>query len=101
MSRYHRRLCSKASQAIQDAYDPEFSNGQKIHRKKLYNKFTHLGNRNFIRYGINAMRIMDNSTTVKKQVKGSIEKVEKMLNTYKNIKEDKLKRARISFKKMV
>ncbi len=100
MSRYHRRLCSKAFQAIEDAYDPEFSNGQKIHRKKLYNKFTHLGKRNFIRYGIKAMKIMEESKTIKKQIKGSIEKVEGLLSIYREEKESKLKNKKSSPKRM-
>ncbi len=41
---------------------------QKLYRKKLYDKFSYLGKRNFISYGYRAAKIMD-SSAIRKQLK--------------------------------
>lgn len=41
---------------------------QKLYRKKLYTRYSHLGQRNFLRYGYRAAEIM-NSIAIKKQLK--------------------------------
>lgn len=100
MSRYHRRLSSKTFQTIEDAYCPEFGHGERIHRKKLYQKFTHLGKQNFVRYGLKAKKQMGDSKTIKSQIKGSIEKVERKLAEYRNAKESGLNHRGVEYRKM-
>ncbi len=39
-----------------------------LYKKKLYSRYTHLGGRNFITYGLRAANKM-NSNTIKKQLK--------------------------------
>lgn len=41
---------------------------KKLYKKKIYERYSHLGGRNFIRYGIKAAKLM-NSTAIKKQLK--------------------------------
>lgn len=41
---------------------------KQLYRKEIYNRYSHLGKRNFIRYGIRAANIM-NSKAIKKQLK--------------------------------
>ena len=41
---------------------------QKMYRKKLYEKFSYIGKRNFISYGLRAAEIMD-SDAIRKQLK--------------------------------
>jgi RNA-directed DNA polymerase len=98
MSRYHRRLSSKAFQSVEDAYCSEFGQKEKIFRKKLYNKFTHLGKRNFIKYGQRAIGVMGKSKTIRKQIKKSVEKVEGLLQKYRDSKEANLQSQKLSFK---
>jgi hypothetical protein len=43
---------------------------------------------------------MEDSKTIKKQVKGSIEKVEKLLEKYNQEKEEKIKKTKTPFTKM-
>lgn len=100
MSRYIRKLNSGVFQAVEDAYDPEFSQRDVIFRKKLYKKFTHLGKRNFIRYGICAQKVMDDSFSIKKQISRSIERVERSIVDYKGGKEKILVSKGIAFKRM-
>ncbi|CAA6812410.1 MAG: RNA-directed DNA polymerase (Reverse transcriptase) [uncultured Sulfurovum sp.] len=40
---------------------------EKLYKKKLYTRYSYLGKSNFVSYGIKSKRIMDNSTTIKKQ----------------------------------
>jgi len=44
------------------------SKGQKFLKKRLFNRFTHLGGQNFLAYAYRASEIMDDSETIKKQV---------------------------------
>ncbi len=49
----------------------KISQGQrptKLYKKKIYERYSHLGGRNFIRYGLKAAKLM-NSTAIKKQLK--------------------------------
>ena len=41
---------------------------ERLYKRKLYNKYSHLGNRNFVRYGLRAAQIMG-SKTIKRQLK--------------------------------
>lgn len=38
-------------------------------RNKLYSRYTHLGAKNFITYGLRAAKKMDNSKTIRRQLK--------------------------------
>ncbi|MEO6610538.1 MAG: antiviral reverse transcriptase Drt2 [Chitinophagaceae bacterium] len=91
MSRYYRRMSSKTYQAVNDAYDSEFTQGNRVFRKALYEKFTCIGKRNFVKYGLNAQQIMKNSKSIKKQIKNSPQKLEKILSQAKQKKESSLK----------
>lgn len=42
-----------------------------LYKKKLYENYSHLGSSNFITYGLRAKKIMDDSTSIKKQMKKS------------------------------
>ena len=54
-------------ETIKRAYGAN-SKGQKFLKKRLYDRFTHLGGQNFLSYAYRASKIMDNSETIKKQV---------------------------------
>ena len=53
MSRYYRRMSKKIDVTVKRAYGNN-SKANKIFKKKLYRKYTHLGKRNFITYARNA-----------------------------------------------
>jgi RNA-directed DNA polymerase len=67
LSRFHRRMKAGVRETIKRAYGAN-SKGQKFLKKRLYNRFTHLGGQNFLSYAYRASKIMDNSETIKKQV---------------------------------
>lgn len=98
MSRYARRMSSKIEQAIHDAYDEDFGQQDFIFRKKLLQRFTDRGSRNFVSYGKRAYKEVMKSKTIKKQIKNSVEKVEKLIEKKTKEVEKKLK-ARGTFKK--
>lgn len=79
MSRYSRRMTSKVEQAVRDAYDIDFGQKDFIFRKKLYQRFTDRGSRNFISYAKRAYSDVMNSKTIRSQVKNSVEKVERLI----------------------
>jgi RNA-directed DNA polymerase len=79
MSRYSRRMSSKVRQAVFDAYDEDFGQQDFIFRKRLLQRFTNRGSKNFITYAKKAILKMSNSPTIKKQVKNSVEKIENLL----------------------
>jgi len=79
MSRYSNRMSSKVDQAIQDANDVDFGQQDFIFRKKLLQRFTQRGSRNFITYATKASDEIMKSRTVKKQVKNSVHKVERLI----------------------
>lgn len=72
ISRYYRRM-TRAIYFIQKAAD-KYSQGKVIYRKGLYERFTHLGKRNFIRYAYRASKIMD-STKIKSQTRNHWKKI--------------------------
>lgn len=53
MSRYYRKMKASVQKTIKQAYGKN-QKGNKIFKKKLYEKYTHLGSRNFITYAHNA-----------------------------------------------
>jgi len=53
MSRYYRKMKASVQKTIKQAYGNN-QMGNKIFKKKLYQKYTHLGSRNFIKYAHNA-----------------------------------------------
>jgi len=79
MSRYSRRMTSKVEQAIHDAYDIDFGQKDFIFRKKLYQRFTDRGSRNFISYAKRAYNDVMNSKTIRNQVKNSVGKIERLI----------------------
>ena len=79
MSRYSNRMSSKVEQAVNDANDFEFGQKDFVFKKKLLQRFTQRGSRNFISYAKKAYGEIMNSETVKRQVKNSVEKVERLI----------------------
>jgi len=79
MSRYSNRMSSKIDQAIHDAGDADFGQQDFIFRKKLLQRFTQRGSRNFITYAKRASDEIMRSKTVNNQVKNSVEKVERLI----------------------
>jgi len=52
---------------------------KKLYKRKIYERYSHLGNRNFIRYGLKAAKIM-NSTAIKKQLKPLWSRLQEEIN---------------------
>ncbi|MDF2435769.1 MAG: hypothetical protein K0Q95_145 [Bacteroidota bacterium] len=77
LSRYHRRMTARIRENLKAAYGQN-SIGSKIFRKKLYNRYTEKGERNFISYAERAHEHME-SKTIYDQVKNSLKKVNKKL----------------------
>lgn len=67
LSRFHRRMKGGVREAIKMAYGKK-ARGNRLFRKRLHERFTHLGGQNFLTYAYRASEIMDNSETIKKQV---------------------------------
>lgn len=67
LSRFHRRMKAGVRETIKRAYGKN-AKGKALLKKKLYNRFTHLGGQNFLTYAYRASQIMDDSETIKKQV---------------------------------
>jgi len=67
LSRFHRRMKAGVRETVKRAYGGK-SKGQKFLKKRLFNRFTHLGGKNFLAYAYRASKIMDDSETIKKQV---------------------------------
>lgn len=67
LSRFHRRMKAGVRETVKRAYGGK-SKGQKFLKKRLFNRFTHLGGQNFLAYAYRASEIMDDSETIKKQV---------------------------------
>ena len=89
MSRYFKRMTARIRENIKAAYGKN-SIGDKIFRKKLYNRYTEKGERNFITYAIRAAKTMK-SDTIEKQYKNSINKVKGRLDKKKAVFETKKK----------
>jgi RNA-directed DNA polymerase len=78
LSKYYRRMTARIRENLKAAYGGN-SIGTKIFRKKLYNRYTNKGERNFITYAERAFKHME-SKSIYKQVKNSTNKVKKKLN---------------------
>ena len=80
LSRYARRINLKVDKAINDAYKNRTGTEEvKIYRKGLYKALTDLGSRNFISYANRAGEEIFKSDSIKRQYRGSIKKVEKVI----------------------
>lgn len=77
LSRYYRRMTARIRENLKAAYGHN-SIGSKIFKKKLYNRYTEKGERNFISYAERAYEYME-SKTIKNQIKNSKNKVKKKL----------------------
>ncbi len=77
LARYYRRMTARIRENLKAAYGSN-SIGSKIFKKKLYNRYTEKGERNFISYAERAYEYME-SKTIYKQTKNSILKVKKKL----------------------
>lgn len=75
MSRYYKRMTARIRENLKAAYGRN-SIGNHVFRKKLYNRYTSKGERNFIAYARRAAETM-NSGTIRKQYKSSLEKVKR------------------------
>ena len=73
MSRYFRRLTARIRENLKAAYGKN-AIGDTVFRKKLNNRYTEKGDRNFISYAERAAEHMK-SQTIGKQYKNSIKKV--------------------------
>lgn len=74
LARYSEKMkngVSLAKQTMRKANKIRVKNGEEIHgvyKRKLYSRYSHLGRRNFITYGLRAAKIM-NSPEIRKQLK--------------------------------
>lgn len=89
MSKYSRRMNSQIEQSIRDAYDPDFGQQNIIFKKRILQKFTDRGSRNFVKYAKRAGNIM-NSISISKQIKNNNSKVEKIIKIKKQKIESEL-----------
>lgn len=87
LSRFHRRMKAGVRENIKRAYGGK-SKGQKLLKRRIYNRFTHLGGQNFLSYAYRASKIMDNSDTIKKQVSRHFEQLNRTIQqkTEKHLK---------------
>ena len=93
ISRYFKRLTSRIRENLKAAYGKN-SIGDTVFRKKLYNRYTDKGERNFISYAERAADYMK-SVTIEKQYKNSMKKVKEKFNKKKQEFEEKRKPKRI------
>jgi RNA-directed DNA polymerase len=89
MSRYYKRLTARIRENLKAAYGKR-SIGNKIFKKKIYNRYTNKGQRNFITYARRAKEHMD-SLTIHRQYKNSMKKVKAVLSNKKILFEEKRK----------
>lgn len=80
LSRFHRRMKAGVRETVKRAYGTNSKSG-KLFKKKLYDRFTHLGGQNFLSYVYRAAKIMDNSVTIKKQVSRHFDQLNNTLET--------------------
>lgn len=73
MSRYYQRMSSRMRENLKAAYGNR-SIGTTVFRKKLYNRYTEKGERNFLSYARRAKEKMG-SSSIHKQYKNSLSKV--------------------------
>jgi hypothetical protein len=81
VSKYHRRMTARIRENLKSAYGHN-SIGEKVFKRKLLNRYSIKGQRNFISYAKRASDIMQ-SATIKKQYKNSINKVLQKFNKKK------------------
>lgn len=80
LSRYYRRMKSKASQVVKEAYAKE-DGGVIIHKQRFYHKFSFLGKTNFISYAKRSAETFQ-SETIRKQVARHFKKMKKALTHF-------------------
>ncbi|HET9503043.1 MAG TPA: antiviral reverse transcriptase Drt2 [Hymenobacter sp.] len=79
LARYHQRLRRGVRKAVRMAKGQRGLQGGKVFKRALYRRFSHLGKFNFIRYAKRAHHITG-SQAIKKQVRGSIELINKLVD---------------------
>lgn len=99
MSRYYRRLTGRIRENLKAAYGKN-SIGHKVFKKKLYNRYSDKGERNFISYATNASEVM-RSSTIRNQYKDSKRKINLIFKKKKEKFEEKLSRKNKLIKKML
>lgn len=67
ISRFHRRMKAGVRETIKRGYGRN-AKGQKLFKKRLFDRFTHLGGQNFLSYAYRANKIINTSDTIKKQL---------------------------------
>ncbi|MGB5989289.1 MAG: antiviral reverse transcriptase Drt2 [Marinifilaceae bacterium] len=82
MSRYNRRMSAMIRKNLKAAYGSK-SIGNKVFKKKLYERYSDVGKRNFITYAERASEYMQ-SSTIKKQCRNSLKKVVDRFHDKKN-----------------
>ena len=98
LSRYHRKVKTGVRTTVKKAYGSR-SQGNRIFRKELYDKYSHLGARNFITYALRSAKIMD-SESIRKQVSRHMEQLKVTVEAKRNKQEAKLKRKGRKFTRM-
>lgn len=81
MSRYFKRMTSRIRENLKAAYGNN-AIGDTVFRKKLHNRYTDKGERNFISYAERAAVHMQ-SVTIERQYKGSMKKVKQKFDKKK------------------
>src|SRR5690606_12776524 len=80
MSKYERRLHQQVNRVIKTATkNTEDVSQIRVFKRRLYQKFTEKGKRNFIKYANRAGKHILKSPTVQRQSKNSIKRVEKII----------------------
>jgi RNA-directed DNA polymerase len=92
-SKYHGRMSARIRENLKAAYGNN-QIGDVVFKKKLYNRYTQKGNRNFISYAMRAAEKME-SKSIEDQYKNSLAKVKKKLVMQKQKFEDKRKITKI------
>ncbi|WP_151087055.1 antiviral reverse transcriptase Drt2 [Hymenobacter baengnokdamensis] len=78
LARYHQRMRRGVRKAVRKAKGPGGKNGGKVYKRKLYERFTHLGESNFITYAQGAYKVTK-SEALKRQCSGSVERVHQVI----------------------
>jgi len=91
LSRYYRRMKARVRESVKAAYGRN-SKGNKIFRKRILARYSHLGKRNFITYAHRASKIMD-SNEIKHQVSKHMKNITGYMDKRINKKENQLKKA--------
>lgn len=93
MSRYHTKLNKGVFNTVKRALG-KGSNESLVRRSKLYKRYTHVGNSNFISYAYRSANIFEDidGETIRSQVSGHINKLEKTIKKKVTFRKRKLKR---------